>query len=1132
MRFSSYHRSFDSKVRSRGIGYADDDSTFIRSYQAGGRISADVYGSDDYLVDVNVARQPGRWVVHAECTCPYVAEYGEPCKHIYAVLVLADRRGYFDHAPSEVVVSLADEWDGDPFFEDGPDSDIATASPERGRLSSPSARNTPQKTTKRNAKPTVRPAWEGLIDRLAASVPISSATQPTAGPIAPIYVLWDDGEGGNAMLVSLLGQDRLKSGGLGAPKALALTPDMITRLADDRDRSACLMMIGANEESSRGYYQRYYGRANYSTQFQIPGDTERSILPLMAESGRLYFCEDRVAEGAALTLDADGPWQLVLQFDSVSTGHALTAHLRRGKRVLQIDSLRHLFCHYAIVDKTIIELADGGAENWIGALRQLSEPLIVRAGERDQFLQRLAQAPALPPVDWPADWSIEPVQDQAPQPILVLMADSDRLSGSSDRSAIYGEIRFAYGDLVVEWSDPRPTILDVEGRRQVVRGLAAEELRLAELRQAELERDPYRQGFLVPYKRALVVVEKLLASGWEVLGKELAFRQAGSFDIEATSGIDWFELNGSVQFGDTEAKLPDLLQAWRKGESFVKLDNGELGMMPVDWLAQHAALLDMGRADRDGRLKFNRAQIGVLDMLLAQMPEARFDQSLGAARKKLAKFDGIKPRLPRKYFDGELRDYQRLGLGWLSFLRDLQWGGCLADDMGLGKTVQVLALLDKVHARKKDVAPSLLVVPNSLLFNWMREAERFTPRLRMLNYTGVQRAAFREAFDEHDVVMTTYGTLRRDVKTLSERRFNYLILDEAQAIKNPKAAVSKACRLLQGEVRLAMTGTPVENRLADLWSIFEFLNPGLLGTHDHFCRSYVPKASARTNGHGATAHNHQGEGADQALDRNLRQLHQIVRPFLLRRTKEQVAPELPARSEQIVECDLPARQRKLYNDLLGYYRAMVMGHVKNKGLGRSKMHVLEALLRLRQAACHPALIDQKHRRVSTGKLETLVPMIEELVSEGHKALVFSQFTSMLALVRDAFDRRKWKYEYLDGKTRDRSECVDRFQGSADVPLFLISLKAGGTGLNLTAADYVFILDPWWNPAVEAQAIDRTHRIGQDKQVIAYRLIARDTVEAKILELQERKRELAGAIMTESNSLISDLTKDDLAMLFA
>jgi len=450
----------------------------------------------------------------------------------------------------------------------------------------------------------------------------------------------------------------------------------------------------------------------------------------------------------------------------------------------------------------------------------------------------------------------------------------------------------------------------------------------------------------------------------------------------------------------------------------------------------------------------------------------------------------------------------------LKFLREFSFGGCLADDMGLGKTVQVLAMLAGRTAERGKAArrPSLVVVPRSLVFNWLEESKRFSPGLSILDHSHAARTKGGEHLADYDVVLTTYGTLRNDAAYLKDVEFDYVILDEAHAIKNPASESAKAARLLKGRHRLALSGTPVQNHLGDLWSLFDFLNPGMLGA-----------SSALAGASGAT------RGIDQETGV---MLARALRPFILRRTKEEVAKDLPEKLEQTIFCELDATQRKAYDQLKQYYRANLLELVAKQGMNKAKIQILEALLRLRQAACHPGLIDKTKTSDSSAKLDTLLPRLSEIVEEGHKALVFSQFTSFLAIVKKRLDKEKITYEYLDGKTKDRQARVDRFQTDPKSKVFLISLKAGGVGLNLTAADYVFLLDPWWNPAVEAQAIDRTHRIGQTKNVFACRLIAKDTVEEKVLALQKTKRDLAQAIINADNSVISSLGREDLELLLA
>jgi SNF2 family DNA or RNA helicase len=444
-------------------------------------------------------------------------------------------------------------------------------------------------------------------------------------------------------------------------------------------------------------------------------------------------------------------------------------------------------------------------------------------------------------------------------------------------------------------------------------------------------------------------------------------------------------------------------------------------------------------------------------------------------------------------------------------LAELGLGGCLADDMGLGKTVQVLALL---LARKREERPSLVVAPKSLIFNWREEAARFAPSLLVLDHTGVQREPPGAHFADYDVVLTTYGTLRRDIAALREVEFDYVILDEAQAIKNASSTAAKTARLLRAQHRLALSGTPIENHLGELWSLFEFLNPGMLGASAAFKRFL---------------------GARWVEGEAMSALAKAVRPFVLRRTKKQVAKELPERVDQVLHCELEKPQRALYDELKAHYRTALLARARKVGVGRMTTHVLEALLRLRQAACHPGLIDRARVDEPSAKLDALLAQLESVVAEGHKALVFSQFTSLLAIVRARIEAKGLAFEYLDGQTRDRAACVERFQKDDACRVFLVSLKAGGVGLNLTAAEYVFLLDPWWNPAVEAQAIDRAHRIGQRKAVFAYRLIAKDTVEERVLDLQRQKRALVEGVLGDDaggGGGLRGLNVEDLEVLLS
>jgi SNF2 family DNA or RNA helicase len=680
-------------------------------------------------------------------------------------------------------------------------------------------------------------------------------------------------------------------------------------------------------------------------------------------------------------------------------------------------------------------------------------------------------------------------------------------------------VGFDYDGRSVAAGDGPAVVVENEARRMIVRSPEAEESALVFLRRLGFRPagaggpGPEAALDLAP-RRLPGAVRELVRAGWKVEAEGKLYRTASAFRVEVASGIDWFELRGAASYDGVEVPLPALLAALRKGETAVLLGDGTFGILPEEWLQRYLPIAGLGEPGEDG-LRFRPAQVGFLDALLAAMPEASCDEVFERARARLRSFEGVRPAEPPPGFQGTLRPYQKEGLGWFSFLREFGFGGCLADDMGLGKTVQVLALLEARRAgRRGRRKPSLVVAPRSLVFNWLREAERFTPRLRVLDNTGLVRARAASEFRPWDVVLATYGTLKRDVAVLKEADFDLVILDEAQAIKNAGTQAAKAVRLLKGDQRLVLSGTPIENHLGELWSLFEFLNPGMLGASSAF-RSGILTAR-------------DPDGPARAL------LARALRPFILRRTKAQVARDLPEKTEQTITCVLEGTHRALYDDLREHYRSSLLSRVRRDGLAKSKIHVLEALLRLRQAACHPGLLDRKRAAEVSAKFEVLFAQLDEVLESGHKALVFSQFTSLLALVRARLDERSLRHAYLDGTMggRRREEAVRLFQEDPGCPIFLASLKAGGFGLNLTAAEYVYLLDPWWNPAVEAQAIDRAHRIGQTRAVFAYRIVAAGTIEEKILQLQAGKRELADSILAADASLMRDLTREDLELLLS
>ncbi|MDH3661811.1 MAG: DEAD/DEAH box helicase [Alphaproteobacteria bacterium] len=611
-------------------------------------------------------------------------------------------------------------------------------------------------------------------------------------------------------------------------------------------------------------------------------------------------------------------------------------------------------------------------------------------------------------------------------------------------------------------------------------------------------------------------------------------------DVREGSGIDWFGVElGIMVDGKRISVLPlllDLLESMQFGAglgdlealtagdvTFVPLQDGRL--VPLDserlrpLLAALFELFEMGAIDEDGSLRLNPMQAADLADLAAAT-EAINLRWLGGERllelgARLRNAGQIKPVEPPSGFKGLLRFYQKEGLSWLQFLREVELGGILADDMGLGKTVQTLAhiLVEKRSGRADR--PSLVVAPTSLMANWRLEAQRFAPDLKVLTLHGSERKQHFDDIEKHDLVLTTYALLRYDKDVLLGQDYHLVILDEAQNIKNPKAAVTRLVHQLKARHRLCLTGTPLENHLGELWSLCHFLNPGLLGDSQTFRRVFRTPIEKHDN-----------------VDRS-RQLARRVQPFLLRRTKAEVEQDLPEKTEIVENIELAGDQRDLYESIRLAMHERVRREIAAKGAGRSHIIILDALLKLRQVCCDPRLLklDAAKKIEESAKLERLMDMLTAMIEEGRRILLFSQFTSMLTLIEAELKKLKLGYLKLTGRTKDRGALVEEFQNGT-VPLFLISLKAGGSGLNLTAADTVIHYDPWWNPAVEDQATDRAHRIGQDKPVFVYKLRTLGTVEEKIQELQARKRSLADGLFETGGKAITSLDAEGIAALFA
>lgn len=620
-----------------------------------------------------------------------------------------------------------------------------------------------------------------------------------------------------------------------------------------------------------------------------------------------------------------------------------------------------------------------------------------------------------------------------------------------------------------------------------------------------------------PLEWALEKLPELAKEGFEIYGQQELTRykrprKMTSSSFRVKSKEQWFDVEGSFSFGNIELTMGDVERVLVNNKHYVKLTDGSLGELPQNWVDQLKKLERIsGESGEKKESKIPRIAAPVIDEVGKEADHYESDPNLDEYARRIRSFKEIEQIDPPKEFKGDLRTYQSAGLSWMNFLNTYGFGGILADDMGLGKTIQVLSLLKRVSKSEGKLLNNLVIAPRSVLQNWKAEAEKFVPDFQVRIHHGTDRADNKEELPDCDILLTTYATMRNDIDLLSEKEFDYAILDESHTIRNPESKTFRALRQIKAKNRLCMTGTPVQNTTMDLWSQFEFLNPGLLGNKKSFRTRWVKPV----------------EEQNDTLAEEL--LHKMVSPFILRRTKGQVATDLPPLTSSLVECPMETVQQTLYEKYRKTYYELVNKSLDTDGLQKARFTVLEGLLRLRQICCSPSLIEGE--TAPSAKLSRFTELASELISEGHRALVFSQFVGFLKQVEQEVKQAGWSYEYLDGQTADRQDRVDRFQQDESKKLFLISLKAGGEGLNLTGADYVFIMDPWWNPAAERQAMDRTHRIGQKENVFVYRFVTPGSVEEKILRLQDRKRELAEKLVVAESGIFKELEKEDLIALF-
>lgn len=724
----------------------------------------------------------------------------------------------------------------------------------------------------------------------------------------------------------------------------------------------------------------------------------------------------------------------------------------------------------------------------------MKSPLLLSQSELTDFIEEHTNPddPELPKVVYAEGSQNLSKEKLQPFPQLVLQ----------DRMGAFATLFMNYGDsMIVPFHEP---MTGIKGKRELEEEKGWER----DLLETDFQRKQVdKSHYYCPVDKVAKSLTFLLECRWTIIdSRGNQVKQQGEATLFAEEGAQKILIKGKVRYAAFEADLKDVVGAFNRRERFVQLGQGTVGLLPDRLDNSLGKLVEEGELVQEG-IRVNKNRMAALgDVWNSSSMTA--DLSLIDLKERLRDFHSLQVTPPGPDFKGTLRPYQQEGVNWLSFLYDYGFHGLLADDMGLGKTVQVLAFLSRLPQNK----PILIVVPTSLLFNWKQEIHAFLGCPAAIHH-GPDRTQSAKDLSQCRFILTSYTTLRIDLALFKEMSFQCMILDEAQAIKNPSAQITQAAYQIDSQFRLSMSGTPVENRLEELWSQFHFLMPDLLGKSEQFA----------------------AETQSATVDsRYLQSIRQKIRPFLLRRKKEDVAKELPERIEQVVWVEMSEEQKDFYEQFLAGARSSLLQKVEIDGIGKHRIEVLELILRLRQICCHPHLIGsliEQGQKMPSAKMDMVLQDIETIVSEGHKVLVYSQFTSMLHLLEREVKQRGWRYVSLDGSTTNRAEVVRQFQEEESISLFLISLKAGGSGLNLTSADYVFLYDPWWNAAVENQAIDRAHRIGREGAVIAKRYVVAESIEEKMMTLKANKSSLVDDLF-DSESLATSLSIDDLRYLLS
>ncbi len=866
-----------------------------------------------------------------------------------------------------------------------------------------------------------------------------------------------------------------------------LTRERLQQLMTPKDATLIPFLIKEEQAFVKKHIGRILGDKDSFEFIHIPYNMTSQALKLFATTGKLYFNDK------PLVIDLFGKTEYYYTVDTSSGKPLAKGHLKTASQdfaLVECDYIGRGPPHWFIKGMSLKFITSEVPWKDLKSTFEANSPnlqQLINDAKEDSDAPRVVVDSAIA------------ISQPEPLPILVL---KDRLGAFADLWMNYGE-----GSTLVAYHSPSNSV-EKDGKPFCKRQPTTELSWEKDLLETDyIKKTVDSSHYYCPLDKVAKSIAFLLEIGWQVRdARNHLVVQHHHTELCAKADTNTIAIKGKLHYGDFQADLNTIVGAFNRRERFAEIAPGHVALLPnsleqvgLEGLAEEGEIIGEN-------IYLKRNQLGALANLFETHPQLGLDQAMVDLKDKLNGFQGIATVSPGIDFCGTLRPYQQIGLNWLSFLHEYHFHGLLADDMGLGKTVQVLAFL----SRLKLHTPVLIIVPTSLIFNWKKEIERFLPNSKVFVYHGPKRQSTIETLAQPHIIITTYTTARLDIDTLKQLTYACLILDEAQAIKNAATQTFQTVARLHSDFRLSITGTPVENNISELWAHFRFLIPDLFEDEASF--------NAEVQ-------------AGMSDPRFLRRIKKKIKPFLLRRRKEEVAKDLPEKIEQTVWIEMQPEQRTVYEEFLSGVRRNLIAKVGADGVSKHRMEILEAIMRLRQICCHPQLVTSHERAapVESAKLEALMQDLETAISEKRKVLVYSQFTSMLALIRQQLQKQNWNYVYLDGSTQNREKVVTQFQEDPAIPIFLISLKAGGIGLNLTAADYVFLYDPWWNAAAENQAIDRAHRIGRKETVIAKRYIMAESIEEKMMKLKEAKSSFASDIL-DDGQIASALSLDDLMFL--